>query len=211
MKIFLADDHQIFRESIHLLLSFEEDMEVVGEASNGGDVIHAMDKAEADLILMDVSMHGLNGIETTRLVKQAHPNVKVLILSMNSNSQQILQALEAGVDGYLLKTVGKNEVLRAIRALNEGNSYYCKEVTAIIVQELGKKNKPHKIGKGDVLSAREIEILKLIAQEFSNPEIAKQLFISVRTVESHRRNILDKLGVKNTAGLVRYAIENELL
>ena len=211
IKIMLVDDHQIFRDSIRLLFSFENDLEVVGDVSDGIEVLDMLAKLQPDIILMDISMQDLGGVETTHLVKKLYPHIKILILSMNSESHHILNALEAGVDGYLLKSAGRNEVLRAIRAVHEGSSYFSKEVSYNIVRQLSQQNKPKEERQEVPLTAREIEILSLIAQEYSNPEIAEKLFISVRTVDSHRRNIIEKLGVKNTAGLVRYAIENELL
>ena len=129
MKILHADDHQIFRDSLRLLFSFEDDIEVIGEASNGTEVLEALNTLQPDIILMDVSMGSMNGVETSRIVKTTYPNIKILILSMNSEREYILGALEAGVDGYLLKSAGKNEVLRAIRTVYEGSSYYSKAVT----------------------------------------------------------------------------------
>ncbi|MCC6724179.1 MAG: response regulator transcription factor [Saprospiraceae bacterium] len=211
MKILHADDHQIFRDSLKLLFDFEEDIEVIGEASNGTQVMEALKTLQPDIILMDVSMNGMGGVETSRLVKQKYPQIKILILSMNSEREHILGALEAGVDGYLLKSAGKNEVLRAIRTVFEGSSYYSKVVTDEIVNQLNQLHQPKKIKTGEALSAREIEILSLIAKQFSSTEIAKQLFISVRTVDAHRRNMLEKLGLKNAAGLVKYAIEHGLI
>jgi DNA-binding NarL/FixJ family response regulator len=211
MKILHADDHQIFKDSLGLLFSFEEDIEVIGEASNGTGVLDALKTLRPDLILMDISMNGMGGVETARLVKQSYPDIKILILSMNSEREHILGALNAGVEGYLLKSAGKDEVLRAIRAVYENSSYYSKEVTSLIINELHQQHKPKKHREGETLSAREIEVLNLIAKEYSSSEIAKQLFISVRTVDAHRRNMLEKLRLKNSAGLVKYAIENGLI
>lgn len=213
MKIFLVDDHQIFRDSLRLLFSFEGDLEVVGEASDGQELLLAMESGgvRPDVILMDISMGGMDGVETSRLVKQMYPGIKILILSMNSDQQSVIGALEAGVNGYLLKSAGKNEVLMAIRAVNEGSSYYSNAVSEIILDQLLQQRqasvKPKLHG---ILSEREIEVLSLIAKQYSSNQIGEILFISSRTVDSHRRNMLEKLGLKNTAGLVRYAIENGL-
>lgn len=210
MKILLADDHQIFRESMMLLLSFEDDIEVVGQASNGGGILEALKTGvRPDLLLTDISMKGMDGVETTRLVKLDYPKIKVLVLSMNSEREHILGAIEAGVDGYVLKSAGKNEVLMAIRAVNDGSSYFSHEVTAVIVNELNQNHKKTK--SNDSLSERELEVLSLIANQYSSTEIAKLLYISVRTVEAHRRNMLEKLGLKNTAGLIKYALEKGLV
>ncbi len=213
MKVLHADDHQIFRESLKLLFSFEDDIDVIGEASNGTQVMEALEITQPDIILMDVSMNGIGGIETSRLVKQNYPNIKILILSMNSEREYILGALEAGVDGYLLKSAGKFEVLRAIRAINEGGSYYSKEINSLIINELHHQNqsRPKQNKVGEMLSVRELEVLNLISMQYSSVEIAKKLFISVRTVDAHRRNMLEKLGLKNSAGLVKYAVEKGLV
>lgn len=212
MKIFLVDDHQIFRDSLRLLFSFEEDLEVVGEASNGLALLQALDSGveQPDVILMDISMGGMDGVETSRLVKQKYPAIRILILSMNSDRHSVLGALEAGVNGYLLKSSGKNEVLMAIRAVNEGSSYYSHSVSEIILDQLLQRQATQKPKMHSILSEREIEVLSLIAKQYSSSQIGEKLFISSRTVDSHRRNMLEKLGLKNTAGLVRYAMENGL-
>lgn len=212
MNIILADDHQIFRESMKLLLGFEEDINVVGEAPNGIGVLDVLNSGQkADILLMDLSMNGMGGVETARIVKQQYPSVRILILTMNSEREHILAALEAGVDGYLLKSAGKNEVLLAIRAVNNGSSYYSKEATSVIMNALNNSHKPKKSKESESLSERELEILSLISKQYSSTEIAKQLYISVRTVDSHRRNMLEKLGLKNSAGLVKYALEKGLI
>lgn len=215
MRIFLVDDHQIFRDSLRLLFSFESDIEVVGEASNGKKLLEALENivVQPDIILMDISMGEMNGVETSHLIKQKYPNIKILILSTNADWQSIMGTLEAGVNGYLLKSAGKNEVLMALRAVNEGSSYFSSDVSAQIVSQLQQKAQPNqpKTKPSEKLSDREIEILSLIAKEYSSPQIGEKLFISPRTVDSHRRNMLDKLGLKNTAGLVRYAIEHGLV
>ncbi|MBI1224996.1 MAG: response regulator [Bacteroidetes bacterium] len=208
IKILIVDDHQIFRDSISLLLDYEHDMEVVGQASNGKELLEILKTIQPNLILMDISMHEMGGVETSHLVKRLYPKIKILILSMNSEHQNIIGAMEAGVNGYLLKSAGKKEVLMAIRAVTEGSSYFSNEVSVQIVQQLTQVQNPKKVKVGEVLSSREIEVLSLIARQYSSAEIGEKLFISARTVDSHRRNMLDKLGLKNAAGLVRYALEN---
>jgi len=211
MKIYLVDDHQIFRQSLKLLMSFEEDMEVVGEASDGVGLIEGLKTTTPDVVLMDMSMGRMGGLETSKFVKNAYPEIKILILSMNADSLGIVSALEAGVNGYLLKSAGKDEVLMAIRAVNQGSSYFSSEVSAVIIKQLSNPSKPKKSKADNELSEREIEVLTLIATQHSSSEIAAKLFISPRTVDAHRRNLLAKLDVKNTAGLVRYALENKLV
>lgn len=213
MKIFLVDDHQIFRDSLRLLFSFEKDIEVLGEASDGVELLAALEAAETlpDVILMDICMGGMNGVETSSLVKQKYPDIKILVLSTNSDSRSVIGALEAGVNGYLLKNAGKNEVLLAIRAVKVGSTYYSNAVSNIIVNQLLHRQATAKSKVHNFLSEREIEVLSLIAKQYSSSQIGEKLFISPRTVDSHRRNMLEKLGLKNTAGLVRYAIEQGLV
>lgn len=144
MKIYLVDDHQIFRQSLKLLMSFEEDMEVVGEASDGVGLIEGLKTTTPDVVLMDMSMGRMGGLETSKFVKNAYPEIKILILSMNADSLGIVSALEAGVNGYLLKSAGKDEVLMAIRAVNQGSSYFSSEVSAVIIKQLSNPSKPKK-------------------------------------------------------------------
>lgn len=212
IRIFLVDDLQLLREGLRLLFSFEEDIEVVGEASNGVKLLEALEEMEVqpDIILMDVSMAEMDGVETSHLVKQKYPNIKILILSMDADWQSIKGVLDAGVSGYLLKSAGKHEVLMAIRAVYEGSSYFSSAVSAQIISQLKTLPDPAKPEASDTLSEREIEVLSLIAKQYSGPEIGEKLYISPRTVESHRRNMLKKLGLKNSAGLVKYAVEHGL-
>lgn len=211
IKIMVADDHRVFREGIVSILEHNDEIEVVAQARDGKEVLEKLSETAPDLILMDISMGSAGGIETTRMVKEQYPNVKILVLSMHSESSYIVKMLEAGASGYLLKDAGSRELINAIKAVAEGHSYFSSQVSATLVGQLlekGKKTAERK--EGIPLTRREVEILKLIAGEYSNPEIAEKLFISIRTVDTHRRNLLEKLGVKNTAGLVKYAIKHGL-
>jgi DNA-binding NarL/FixJ family response regulator len=183
---------------------------VVGEASNGLEVLERISKTTVDVLVLDIDMGKPNGIEITGTIKRDYPDTRILVLTMMGLRDFIIHALEAGATGFLLKNAGKDEVLTAIRSVAKGDSYFSREVSAILIEHLSKpRTSRHRIA--DIpLSAREIEVLKLIAQEYSNPEIARELFISIRTVDTHRRNLLEKLGVKNTAGLVKYAIQKGL-
>ena len=215
IKVLLADDHKIIRIGLRGILEREEDMEVVGEAESGGEVLDALQKTVTDVVLMDIDMGRSNGTETTRKVRAMFPDVRVLALTMHEEAEHIIYMLEAGASGYLLKNVGRDELLYAIRTVVQGNSYFSHTVSATLLKAITDlKSKPASAAKqasGSPLSDREIEVLKLIAQEHSNGEIAEKLFISIRTVDTHRRNILEKLQVKNTAGLVKYAIEKALI
>lgn len=211
INILIADDHKVFREGIISILEEVEDITVIAEAADGREVLERLKEVQPEIILMDITMGDTNGIDTTKLVKAAYPNIKILALSMHSESGYIIKMLEVGASGYLLKDAGKEEMETAIRIIAKGKTYYSQQVSSIIVQHLTNPNKP-KVAKGGVpLTKREVEVLRLIADEYSNPEIAKELFISIRTVDTHRRNLLEKLQAKNTAGLVRYAIKHGIV
>ena len=211
IKILIADDHQVFRDGIVSIMESVPDIQIIAQAKDGRAVLEQLKEVQPDVILMDISMGGANGIETTALVRKAYPGIKVLVLSMHDESNYILKILEAGASGYLLKDAGRTEMIKAIREVAAGQTYYSQKVSSVLVQQLtaGKKRKEH---KADIpLTRRELEVLQLIATENTNSEIAKELFISIRTVDTHRRNLIEKLGVKNTVGLVKYAIKNELV
>ena len=211
IKVLLADDHKIFRDGIRSILEKEKDMEIVDEAANGKELLEKLESTAVDVIILDIDIGKPTGIEVTEIIVEKYPGIKVLILSMIGLHDFVIQALEKGATGYILKNTGKDEVITAIRSVSKGDSYFSKEVSSILVEQLNKTRTIKKRPEGIPLTARELEVLQLIAQEFSNPEIAEKLFISIRTVDTHRRNLLEKLGLKNTAGLVKYAISKGLL
>lgn len=211
IKIIIADDHTIFREGIVSILEDESDIIVLAQAVNGLELLDQLEELSPDLILMDISMKELNGIEASIQIKEKYPTIKILILSMHNEIDYILKVIEVGVDGYILKESGSQELLQAIRSIVAGKSFQSQEISAIIVQHLQKKKEQELKKAGIPLTRREKEVLQLIAEEYSNPEIAENLFISIRTVDTHRRNLIEKLGVKNTAGLVKYAIKSGLI
>ncbi|MCB0561283.1 MAG: response regulator transcription factor [Lewinellaceae bacterium] len=208
IAIMIADDHRVFREGIVSILENTGDIRVVAQAQDGKQVMELLRQVQPELILMDISMGEAGGIETTRLVREHYPGIKVLVLSMHSESSYIVKMLEAGASGYLLKDAGSAELINAIKAVAGGQTYFSSQVSATLVDQLVKGNKPADRKAGVTLTKREIEVLRLIAEEYSNPEIAEKLFISIRTVDTHRRNLLEKLEVKNTAGLVKYAMKH---
>lgn len=210
IKIVTVDDHKIFRDGIIALLSAEDGMQVVGDVEGEQPLFEFLAKEKVDVVLMDINMRHSNGIQVTARLKREKPDIKVLAFSMHNQVDYVIQMLEAGASGYLLKDAGKEEMIRAIKVVASGDSYYSSEIAMLILQALNKKNEPAE-ERNSVLTKREIEVLKLIANEYSNPEIAEKLHISVRTVDTHRRNLLEKLQVKNTAGLVKYAIKNGML
>ena len=168
---------------------------------------------KVDVILMDIDMGQSSGIDTTAIVRDRYPQTHVLVLSMHSDINYIVSVLDAGATGYVLKNTGKDELLTAIKTVAGGDTYYSSQVSSRLVEHLhSRKRITNPQSSGSIpLTKREVEVLRLIASEYSNPEIAEKLFISIRTVDTHRRNLIEKLGVKNTAGLVKYAIKNELL
>lgn len=211
INIVIADDHKIFRDGIKSLLSKEKDINVVAEASNGIELLEIVEQHKIDVVIMDIDMGIPNGIETTAILKRKFPSINVLILSMLGLHDFIIQALEVGAIGYILKNAGLDEMLTAIKCVANGDSYFSKEVSASLIQQLNRPKTSKKKNTDIPLSPRELEVLNLIAQEYSNHEIAEKLFISIRTVDTHRRNLLEKLSMKNNVGLTKYAISKGLI
>jgi DNA-binding NarL/FixJ family response regulator len=211
IKILVADDHQVFREGIQSILEDLEDIKVLAQAADGQEVMDKLGSIKPDIILMDITMGKVNGIETTKWVKEHYPQIKILVLSMHDESDYIIKEIEAGASGYILKDAGSDEMIRAIRQVALGHTYYDQQVAAVMADYFTKKNERSARLAELPLSKRELEVLQLIAEEFTNPEIASKLFISIRTVDTHRRNLIEKIDVKNTAGLVKYAIRHGLV
>mgnify|MGYP005811305145 CR=1 FL=1 len=209
IKVFVADDHKIVRVGLCGLLNLQPDMTVVGEAEDGSGVLEAIDKLVIDVILIDIDMGATNGIDTTRELKSRRPDINVIGITMHEEQRQIVSMLQAGASGYLLKNVGPEQLATAVRSVADGNTYFSPEVSATLLQVFTKARRPEQIHHA--LTQRETEVLRLIAREFSNQEIADKLFISVLTVDTHRRNILEKIQARNTAGMVKYAIEHQLI
>jgi DNA-binding NarL/FixJ family response regulator len=210
MKLLLVDDHKIVREGIKALLRDEPDVEVIGEASNGKEAIEMLESIDPDMILLDTNMPELGGLETLEYLKRNDFPGKVLILSMSENAMTIKGMMEAGASGYILKTCGKPELISALKLVESGNVYLSPSITLKLLNtDKEELLKPLKIEKEEpVISKREIEVLELIAEGYTNAEIAEKLFNSKRTIESHRRNLIEKTKSKNTAELVKYAIKN---
>ncbi len=194
-RILIADDHAMLREGMHNLLSEEKDFEVVGEAANGEEAVRLARELKPDIVIMDVVMPKLNGVEATKQIKQINPSTAILILTAFSDIRYIIGLLEEGACGYLLKNSAGKEVVKAIRAIRSGESVLDPEVTRKLVQRLASLSKSPDIhDNGGQLTAREMEILKLAAQGLSNKEMSEKLFISLRTVKAHMTNIFNKLG-----------------
>lgn len=212
IKILLVDDHQIVRDGIKSLLSDVQDCKFVGEAENGVDAIKKTEELLPDLIILDINMPVMDGITCAKVITGKHPEIKILALTMLNEQEYIKNMIAAGALGYILKNSGKEELVKAIHAVIEGKNYFSNDVKdAIFMQMIGKKSSFGKIiGEPIPLTRRELDVLRLIVEEYTNQEIADKLFISVRTVDAHRRNLLEKTGARNTAGLVKFAIERNL-
>lgn len=213
VKILLVDDHQIIREGLMHLLHDESDLSVVGEAENGLEALEKIKKLHPDLVILDINMPVMNGLECARQITENFPQVKILVLTMLNEQEHIRNMLQIGVDGYILKNSGRTELVTAIHQIMKGENYFSDEVKNLVMMELVKKRtESSKSSENKIpLTPREIDILQLIVEEYTNQEIAEKLFISVRTVDAHRRNLLEKTGARNTAGLVRFAYENNLV
>lgn len=213
INILLAEDHGIVREGLRLLLHDEEEVNVVAEAANGKEALELLKKKHVNVILMDMNMPEMNGLECTKAVKEKFPEVNVLILSMYDHENYLLDVLDAGADGYLLKSSSKDELLFAINKVANGGVYISPEFTLNLLtrKRLEKSISTVAPAPKVTLSDREMDVLELIAQGLTNAEMADKLFISVRTIETRRKKLLEKTGTSNTATLIRYAILNGLI
>lgn len=212
-RIIIADDHILVREGLKLILRKHSFIEIIGEASNGSEAIEQVKSLSPDLLLMDVSMPHMNGIEATKIIKKRSPNVKILLLSMHEVEEYVIQAFEAGADGYVLKEIESSELVMSINKVSSGEKYFSSSIYKVLVQSfLEKKQKKDKPKEAflEILTSREKEVLEKIADGLSNKEIGEVLHISPRTVDAHRANIMEKLKVKNVVELVKLVIEKRL-
>ncbi len=212
IRVLVADDHLLLREGIRSLLAKVPDIEIVGEAGDGEEAVAKAEQLKPDVVLMDITMPRLGGLEASRLIRQKEPNTRVLILTMHETDQYLRGMLEAGVSGYLLKTTATSDLILAIRAVHQGDVYLYPSIARMLVADYLKRVKS---GKDriiyDGLTAREREILMHIADDRKNKEIADLLKISVRTVQTHRSNLMDKLGAHDRTELVKYAIRKGII
>ncbi|RZK51902.1 MAG: response regulator transcription factor [Hymenobacter sp.] len=214
IRIFLVDDHAVLRQGLRDLLADQPGITIVGEASNGQELLDQLPTVPADVVLLDLNMPGMGGLETTQQLQKHHPAVRVLVLSMLSSAEHILQMLDAGAQGYVLKNAGLAELTFGIQMAAAGQLFLCAEVGFAALHQLRAARHPLAEGaaeKANSLSKREMEVLQLIAEGLTNQEIADRLYNSKRTIETHRQNIMEKTGAKNTAALVRYAVGEGLL
>jgi DNA-binding NarL/FixJ family response regulator len=206
IKIILIDDHKIVRNGIRMILESNSNIHIIGEYESYIEYSSTNFALIPDIYLIDISMPEINGIEATKLLKQALPHAKVIILTMFNQSEFIIRAINAGVSGYLPKNISKKELLLAIEKVYQGEEYFAEEIQKIIIRSLMQNANPQK-SKFDSLSNRELELLKLIVEGKSNKDIADELFISIRTVESHKNHIMIKLDMKNKIELIKLAIK----
>ncbi len=206
MRIVLADDHQIVRQGMRALLNAQPDIQVVGEASDGYELLDLVWKLKPQVVITDIAMPNLNGIEAARQIRARQPSVQVIVLSMYSNTSYVLRALRAGAQAYLLKDDDFTEVLRAINAVNTGRRYLSPQVSEQVLDALLMHENNHPEEAEVVLTPREREIIQLVLEGNTSQQIAEKLNISIRTVEKHRANFKAKLGINSQADLVRFAI-----
>jgi len=211
ITVFIIEDHKMFIDGLQMMLATTTGIKPVGYALNGEDGLKKIKEKKPDVILLDINLPGKNGVELCKILQQQYPEGKVIALSMHRESSLIKLMLQHGAKGYVLKSAGKDEVVNAIKAVYEGKSYIENTVNDIIVQSFQGNKKQQKQSPFPSLSRREKEVLKLIIDEFTTQEIADKLHISYGTVETHRHNMLVKVGARNTVGLVRIALEYDLL
>ena len=209
IKVLIADDHQLFREGLVNLISSAPDIEVIGEAKDGLEATKKAKKLKPDLILIDIGMPNMNGIEATKTIKRDDAGIKIIAVSMHSDRQFVKGVLEAGADGYLLKNCTYRQLIDAIESVVSGKKYLSDDITEMVIQ--GYLDPEEDLESKHDLSEREMEVLKLYAEGKSTREISERLFISVKTVGTHKQHIFEKLGIKSNADMVKYAIKEGLI
>ncbi len=212
IKVVVTDDHKLFREGIRFLIDQMEGIHVVFETSGGGELLKNLKFEEPDVLLLDLDMPDMEGIDVLKEIKSLYTKVKVIILTMYNDPQMMAYLMELGANSYLLKDTSPDELQRAILSVHDHNYYFNKELSQAMLSGLKRQQQKKPTLKNNVaLTAREMEVLELICQEYTTKEIAEKLFISSRTAEGHRKNLIEKLGVKNTAGLIVKAIKEGLI
>jgi len=211
ISVLIADDHEIVRYGISTYLSSAKDINIVGEASTGEECLKIFKKERPDICLLDIGMPDKNGIETTKSIRELDPDTKILILSMHTDKRLLKKVLEAGINGYLLKNTEKVNLLNAIRTIANGQQVFSEPISTLITQCFLKNSSEVETQICEEITEREQEILQLIVKGLTSKEIAQKLFISPRTVDTHRANLMQKLELNNIAELVRYAIKHDLV
>jgi two-component system response regulator NreC len=209
IRILLADDHELIRTGIRNLIGSNKDFQIVGESADGMDTLTKTRDLRPDVVVIDISMPKLSGIEAARRIRDEMPSVKVLVLTMHENAEYVYQILKSGASGYVLKNAGKEEITEAIYAVTRGDKFFSPRISELMISEYVKQAEQRDDQSGRVsLTKREQEILRLIAGGLNNQQIAGKLFISPRTVDTHRTNIMQKLNIHDAANLMRYALEH---
>ena len=209
IRVLMVDDHAILREGLRALLSYYEDVEVVGEAQDGGEAVARAGELLPDVVLMDIAMPGMNGLEATRLIRGQYPQTRVLVLTQHEDPQYVVPLLQAGASGFVTKRALGTDLINALRVVARGDTFLFPTAATTVVEEIRRRGETPEVGP-EPLTPRELEILNLIVAGETNVQIAATLSISVKTVEWHRANLMSKLDVHSVADLVRYAMEHEL-
>lgn len=210
-KIILVDDHHLVRVGIANLLEGEPDLEIVGQAGNGKELFDLLDNAEADIVILDISLPGTSGIDLSKMILKQYPQIKTMMLSMFTGEEFIFNAINSGAKGYLPKNTSKQELTEAIRTIAGGGEFFAESISNVILDSYIKNAQFEGQQKENSLSKRELEVLKLVATGMSNQAIADKLFISIRTIESHKNHIMQRLEIKSTVDLIKFAIRNHLV
>jgi DNA-binding NarL/FixJ family response regulator len=208
IKVILVDDHTLFRKGLKMLLDELDGVEVVGEASTGKEFLMILEILQPDVVLMDINMPEMNGMEATQIALKLHPSLSILMLSMHGEEEYFNKMVDAGVKGFLLKNAEVDEVIKAINTVYRGGSYFSQE---LLLGVISGKNKKHEDEVDLAITERELEVLRLICLGYSNVDIGDKLFISPRTVDRHRSNLLEKTNSRNSVALVMYAIKHKLV
>lgn len=211
IRLVIADDHEIFRDGLALMLSRQPNIALVGQAGNGRELLELLDTVEADVIMTDLKMPLMDGITATRALLQKNADSKIIALSMFDEEELIVEMLEAGAKGYLLKNADKQEIIEAITCVYSDNIFYCKQTSARLAAMIVKSRFNPAKEAPPAFTEREVEIIRLICQQFTAQQIGDRIFLSKRTVEGHRTRILEKMNVKNTAGVVVFALKHNLI
>ncbi len=210
-RILLVDDHAILREGIRALLDKQDNVEVVAEAGNGREAVLKATQSQPDVVILDISMPLMDGLEATRQMKKDNPEIKILVLTMHDDEEYFFQLLRAGASGYITKKSVGSELASAIEAVSRGESFFCPAMSKYLLSDYLRLDKATENIEQVELTSREREIVKLIAEGFTNQQIAESLHRSVKTIESHRSNILRKLDIHDTVELVKYAVRKKLI
>lgn len=212
MKILLADDHKVLRSGLRRILEDHDDLEVVGEAADGREAVDLANSLEPDIVVMDIGMPQMNGMEATRQILSKHPRMNVLILSMYADENYVVQVLRAGARGYLLKDTAEEDLIDAVRSVASGTPFFSPKIARLLVGDSMQRLRNEAASDTyELLTPREREVLQLIAEGKSNKEVAQHLFVSPTTVETHRARIMDKLDLHSTAEIVLYAVRKGIV